>query len=140
MIRILGLVAALSVVCIPVQARDGWADGRPRVCAETDKMCQEWIENVKQPDNGISCCATADAYITDDWTIDPKTGQLYAITTVDYPGLPKGTKIAIPPNKINNAALNGGNPSQHSVTFGVVEYNGKEPMVWVYCYFSGTLG
>lgn len=133
MIRYLA-ISALCLFAAPAYARDGWADGRPRVCAETDKRCVEWIENVKQPDNGISCCAFADAYVTDDFEV--KNGQFYAITTLDYPGLPKGTRIAIPNNKINDARREGGNPSGHSVTFGVIDDSGFT----TFCYFSGTLG
>lgn len=98
--------------------------------------CEEWIQNAKQPDNrAVSCCADADAYITDDFVVIG--GQLFAITTVAYPGVPKGTHIPIPNSKINHAAEDGGNPSGHSVTFAIVQPNPLS--FYVYCYFSGTL-
>lgn len=137
MIRFLAF-AALCLMAVPAIARDGYGD-RPTVCAPADKRCQDWIANVKQPDHRDQvCCAEADSYITDDWEIDPKTKQLYAIVTVPYPGVPVGTRIPIPPNKINRAADDGGNRSGHSVTFAVVE-DGNPPEFFVYCWLGGTL-
>ncbi len=136
-------VAALSI-STPGQTRDGYGD-RPLVCNPVDipdaarlKRCQEWIASVKQPDNDNICCAESDAYITDDFVV--RNGQLFAITTVEYPGLPKGTRIPIPNNKINNAAKDGGNPSGHSTTFAAMENVGSNPTFLVYCYLGGTLG
>lgn len=138
---LLWLMAVWAIVgCARAYARDGWED-RPRVCDQaviTDPTrlarCQQWIEDVKQPDNReISCCADADAYITDDF--ETIGDQLFAKTTVAYPGVPKGTLIPIPKNKMNRASEDGGNPSGHSVTFIL----GAPGDGQVLCYFGPTL-
>lgn len=143
--RFLGTLALLAAVSSQADARDGYGD-RPMACNPVDipdgarlKRCQDWIANVKQPDNReVSCCAESDSYITDDFVV--RNGQMFAITTVEYPGLPKGTRIPIPNNKINIAAQDGGNPSGHSITFAAMENVGSNPTFLVYCYLGGTLG
>ena len=133
------LVVIAMFATAPAHSSDGWAE-RPMVCNPADipvmemlARCQAWISNVKEPDNReLSCCADADAYITDEYqTIG---GQLFAITTVDYPGVPKGTRIPIPQSRINRASEDGGNPSGHSVTFVF----GQPPNGKVLCYFGPT--
>lgn len=137
--------ALLAAMSVPAQSRDGFADGgRPVVCDMPNgprlKQCQDWIENVRQPDvRDISCCADADAFLADDFEV--KNGTLYAILSADYPGRPgyedvpfrKGQRIAIPPNKINRAREDGGNPSGHGVVF-MLPGSGI-----VLCYFGPTL-
>jgi hypothetical protein len=133
------LVAMALLATAPAQSRDGYAD-RPMVCSPADihdqdrlVRCQDWIAKAKEPDNrNSSCCADADAYITDDY--ETIGGELFAITTVDYPGVPKGTKILVPQTKINRAIEDGGNPSGHSVTFVF----GQPPNGQVLCYFGPT--
>ena len=122
----LGLCA---VAAGSVHARDGWQGRAPLVCDPSVisdgarlSQCQQWISTVRQPDTRISCCGDGDAYIADDF--ETKDGKFYAIITGEYSGNPginyqvgKGTKILIPPNKLNRAAEDGGNPSGHGVVF-----------------------
>lgn len=138
---IYGILLTLFLIS-PVSASDDWKD-RLSVCdsANRKETCQTWISQTKMPDNRlVSCCGEADAFITDGYELD-KEGNLWAIFTEDYPtreslpnqmGFKKGDKIQIPNNKINDARLDGGNPSGHSVTF-INPYNGQ-----VYCYFGPT--
>lgn len=132
----------------PVQSRDGW-QGRPLICDPAAilngtrlQLCQEWIENVKQPDTRISCCGDGDAFVADDFEVGPH-GEFYAIITGDYPEeqtdppgarqpITRGSKILIPPNKLNRAREDGGNPSGHGVVF--IGASGT-----VLCYFGPTL-
>lgn len=137
----LGLCA---VAAGSVHARDGWQGRAPLVCDPSVisdgarlALCQQWISNVRQPDTRISCCGDGDAYIADNF--ETRDGKFYAIITGDYPTNPgvsepirKGTKILIPPNKLNRAAEDGGNPSGHGVVF--LSAGGD-----VLCYFGPTL-
>ena len=139
-ILLLGLCALAAG---SVQARDGW-QGRVLVCDPSVisdgarlMQCQQWISTVKQPDTRVSCCGDGDAYIADDF--ETKDGKFYAIITGEYPAnadisyqIRKGTKILIPPNKLNRAAEDGGNPSGHGVVF--LSASGD-----VLCYFGPTL-
>jgi len=97
---------------------------------------------VKQPDNRISCCGDGDAFIADNFETGPN-GEFYAIITGEYPQgesaypggqhpITKGSKILIPPNKLNRAREDGGNPSGHGVVF-------LSPAGDVLCYFGPTL-
>jgi len=126
-----------------VQARDGWQSRvlvcDPSVISDGARLaqCQQWISTVKQPDTRVSCCGDGDAYIADDF--ETRDGKFYAIITGEYPGnaefsetIRKGSKILIPPNKLNRAAEDGGNPSGHGVVF--LSASGD-----VLCYFGPTL-
>ena len=136
-------LALCTLAAGPVHSRDGW-QGRAMVCDPSVisdggrlTQCQHWISTVKQPDTRVSCCGDGDSYIADDF--ETKDGKFYAIITGDYPGtldasesMKKGTKILIPPNKLNRAAEDGGNPSGHGVVF-------LSPAGDVLCYFGPTL-
>jgi len=127
----------------PAQSRDGW-QGRTLVCDPSLisdggrlAICQKWISTVKQPDTRVSCCGDGDAYIADDF--ETRDGKFYAIITGNYSTdrgtvepVGKGMKILIPPNKLNRAADDGGNPSGHGVVF--LSASGE-----VLCYFGPTL-
>ena len=148
-LALLMVVLAFSAgASIPAQSRDGW-QGRPLVCDPAKiqngprlQLCQEWITNVKQPDTRISCCGDGDAFVADDFEVGPN-GEFYAIITGDYPQeqsdhpgtrqpITRGRKILIPPNKLNRAREDGGNPSGHGVVF--ISGTGE-----VLCYFGPTL-
>ena len=130
---------------VPVQSRDGW-QGRALVCdpaviqnGSRLQLCQDWIASVKQPDTAVSCCGDGDAFVADDFEVGPH-GEFYAIITGDYPGeqsdlrqqITRGSKILIPPNKLNRALEDGGNPTGHGVVF--IGQAGE-----VLCYFGPTL-
>jgi len=103
------------------------------------QLCQDWITSVQQPDTRVSCCGDGDAFVADDFETGPH-GEYYAVITGDYPReqydtrqpITKGSKILIPPNKINRAREDGGNPSGHGVVF--IDRAGE-----VLCYFGPTL-
>jgi hypothetical protein len=103
------------------------------------QLCQNWISTVQQPDTRASCCGDGDAFVADDFETGPH-GEFYAVITGDYPReqsdirqpITKGSKILIPPNKINRAREDGGNPSGHGVVF--IDRTGE-----VLCYFGPTL-
>lgn len=149
----LAATVALLFASLPANARDGW-QGRPLVCnpiimqATQLAQCQRWVSTAQRPDyRGASCCGEADAYLADEFEI--KDGQLYAILSEDYPAPPpytdengetypssptfsKGQRILIPPEKINRAREDGGNPSGHGVVF--MTASGV-----VLCWFGPTL-
>lgn len=130
--------SALLLIAASAHAKDGW-ENRPKVCGDNDVACQIWIEQATT-NTGTSCCAFADAYVTDRG--ETINGQYYAIVTEDgYPDVPKGTRIAIPKDRYTDPVHNGGNPTQHSVTFMGAPYEGEDGKLQrnVYCYFSGTL-
>ncbi len=133
------------VTASSLHARDGWQGHSPLVCDPSVisdgarlSQCQLWISTVRQPDTRVSCCGDGDAYIADDF--ETKDGKFYAIITGEYPAgqevsessIKKGTKILIPPNKLNHASEDGGNPSGHGVVF-------LSPSGDVLCYFGPTL-
>ncbi len=135
-------VITLLMLTTSAFSGDNYKD-RLSVCdsANRKETCQQWVAQTKMPDNRmVSCCGDADAFITDGYVFED--GKLFAIFTEDYPSqiqnntplmaFKKGDRIEIPINKINDARLDGGNPSGHSVTF-INPYNGQ-----VYCYFGPT--
>jgi hypothetical protein len=147
--KLAGLLLVAVALCagmsVPVQSRDGW-QGRVLVCDPAViqngprlQLCQDWIASVKQPDTPISCCGDGDAFVADDFEIGPH-GEFYAIITGDYPRdqsdvrqpITLGSKILIPPNKLNRALEDGGNPTGHGVVF--IGASGE-----VLCYFGPTL-
>ena len=133
------IVVAILLACLPLAAaaRDGW-QGRPRVCDMADgprlQKCQSWINTVRRPDyRTASCCGEGDAFVTDNFETGPN-GEVWAIITGDYPEnyavqdaegndvpipspVHKGTRILIPPEKINHDQDDAGNTSGHGVVF-----------------------
>jgi hypothetical protein len=106
------------------------------------QLCQDWIATVKQPDSRVSCCGDGDAFMADEFQVGPH-GEFYAVITGDYSqeqsnypdnrqSITRGSKILIPPNKLNHAPEDGGNPSGHGVVF--IDRTGD-----VLCYFGPTL-
>lgn len=93
----------------PAHAREGgdWSQVDPEV--------REWIQSLKMPDNPtMSCCGLADAYEADlgEQTAD---GQNFAIITGTRGNpLPVGTRLWIPPRKVQNRQ---GNPTDHVIVF-----------------------
>lgn len=112
---------------MPAFAREGgdWSQVDPEVRA--------WIQALTRPDYPgaqLSCCGEADAYYADMGEFGDD-GKVYAIIT-DNRGnpLPVGTKVEIPPNKIQNTE---GNPSGHVIVFvGAAGY--------VYCFIPNGTG
>jgi len=145
---LLAVLALCTVTSIPAHSRDGW-QGRPLVCdpatiqnATKLQLCQDWIANVKQPDTRFSCCGDGDAFMADDFEVG-QHGEFYAIITGDYTRaqsespdaqqpVTRGKRILVPPNKLNRALEDGGNPSGHGVVF--LNAGGE-----VLCYFGPTL-
>jgi hypothetical protein len=88
-----------------------------------------WYENLKQPDNGLSCCGAADAYYADKYRVDH--GKLIA-TVTDSRGnpIPVGTQVIVPPNKVNR---------DPNLIGHVVIFLGGDPSdPTVYCYVPAT--
>lgn len=83
--------------------------------SNVDPEVREWIKSLKMPDSPeVSCCGESDAYEADvgEQTAD---GQNYAIITGTRGNpLPVGTKLLIPPKKVQNKQ---GNPSGHVIVF-----------------------
>ncbi len=154
MSKFLAAVALLLTVGV-AYARDGYAD-RPMVCGMPKGprlvQCQEWISTVQRPDiRGASCCGSGDSFIADDFEIID--GQLFAIISVDYPGVVspapdslddgsqaapaygvrKGQRILIPQEKVNHALEDANNTSGHGVVF-LMPSTGD-----VLCYFFPPL-
>lgn len=141
--RSLTLALMLGVAAIaPANARDGYAD-RPMVCSPENipdgarlARCQAWIRGAMQPRNrGASCCADADAYIASE--IKEIGGQLFAVIADGYEGFPHNSMVRIDPEKVNDAALDGGNPTGQIVVFMAGGSNASE--YFVYCFFGPTL-
>lgn len=149
-------LAALAALTTPIIGREGYED-RPLICnpgemgtPEALKLCRAWISGVKRPDNppdmpNRTCCGEADAFLADAFV--ERDGKYYAVVTEEYPdlvgddgeggsytikGVKKGTEVLIPPEKLNRAMENGGNPSGHGIVF---MRGGSE----VLCYFGPTL-
>jgi len=148
-VRLLFVALALCAgMSVPAQSRDGW-QGRALVCDPAViqngprlQLCQHWIASVEQPDTRISCCGDGDAFVADDFEVGPH-GEFYAIITGDYPvehsdylgarqPITRGSKVLVPPNKLNRALEDGGNPTGHGVVF--ISASGD-----VLCYFGPTL-
>lgn len=153
--NVIAFVLAL-LLSVPAVAREQVysTPGRPLVCdpkvmgrgLEFQK-CQSWISKVLRPDNPPeyptrTCCGESDAYIADAFVLEGD--KFYAIITRNYEavedyegggsrGYNKGDRVLIPPEKVNRAFENGGNPSGHGIVF--INSSGE-----VLCYFAPTLG
>lgn len=71
-----------------------------------DPEIRNWYESIKQPDTAISCCGEADSYFCDEHADGV---QVYCIIDDDRNDeelkrrhIDNGTRIDIPPNKINH--------------------------------------
>ena len=86
--------------------------------SKVDPEIREWIKSLHRPDlfdgKTASCCGEGDAYYADLGEVGDD-GKTYAVIT-DSRGNPLkvGTKVEIPPNKVQNKE---GNPSGHVVVF-----------------------
>jgi hypothetical protein len=119
-------VAAISVLATaPALAGDAgrWATDPPAIRA--------WFQQLKQPDDGISCCGSGDAYGV---SYDVENGQVVA-TIVDQRGnpLPLGTKVVIPPNKVNKDP----NPTGEAIAF-LQGIKGERVIVWCFVPAGGV--
>ena len=116
-----GIVAGLSmviasIVLVAILSVCGLAYGRDNgQWGDADPIVKAWISKLKMPDNPLmSCCGEADAYEADLGETD-EAGHNYAIITGTRGNpLPVGTKLLVPPEKIQNRQ---GNPSGHVIVF-----------------------
>lgn len=120
------VVAWLSVVCERAHARKGgdWSQVDPEV--------REWIQTLKMPDAPtVSCCGPADAYECDNGIVSDDGANNYCIITGTRGNpLPVGTKLLIPPRKVQNKQ---GNPSGHVIVFANTSGT-------VYCFIPNGAG
>lgn len=107
-------LAIVILIILPVfaNAREGgdWSN--------VDPDTRAWIKSLHRPDLGdghtYSCCGEGDAYEADTGVVG-EDGQNYAIITNSRGNpLPVGTKLLIPPNKVQNQE---GNPIGHVIIF-----------------------
>jgi hypothetical protein len=86
--------------------------------SQVDPDVRAWFGSVHRPDyydgKSSSCCGEGDAYEADRGEVSDD-GSIYAIVT-DNRGnqLPVGTKLRIPPEKVQNKE---GNPTGHVIVF-----------------------
>lgn len=124
----IAFLAWLSVVCERAHAREGgdWSQVDPEV--------REWIKSLKMPDGGeypASCCGEADAYECDNGIVSDDGADNYCIITGTRGNpLPVGTKLLIPPRKVQNKQ---GNPSGHVIVFANTSGT-------VYCFIPSGAG
>lgn len=121
------VLAAVLVWAMNARARDNgqWSGG--------DSTTHDWVRSLTQPDNPYqSCCADADAYWADDYTVN-KAGETVVTITDDRddaplgrPHRPSGTQWIVPDSKIK---WDRGNPSGHGWLF--LSYEGR-----VYCWVA----
>lgn len=164
----LALLAAAALALLaaqPAPAAEGW-QGRPLICDPADlgpgtpelKQCQDWISGVLQPNSRSTCCGESDAFVADSFKFNDK-GEYVAVITRDYPpltgddgegstvtipGVPAGTEIVIPKERLNKSfdaddnnplgtrSREGNNPTGRGIVFMNVNKT-------VYCYFAPTL-
>lgn len=117
-----------SILATPALSRDnGWADTSPKV--------RQWFQSLMQPDAPmVSCCGEADAYESDDYTVDGDV--IVAVVTdergdtfpngVTRPHIEPGTKIRVPAGKVK---WDQGNPTGHGYIF--IGASGS-----LYCYIA----
>lgn len=106
----------------------------------TPEDVQQWYAHLMQPDQPLtSCCGEADAYWADSFKVGPN-GEWVAIITDERSiagrrGIPVGTEIIVPPNKLK---YDEGNPTGHGVIFLGFddEDDASHPTPWVYCYVT----
>ena len=114
MIRILLGALFLCLLLGPARARDGWqehpvCDAALLGSGPVLDHCHTWVGGALQHDNGISCCADADAFVVDRSFVGPD-GNFYVVV--------QGKQYLVPPNKMNVAATDGGpNPTGVEVVF-----------------------
>ena len=104
------LVVAMATSAAPAKPGGDWSQVAPEV--------RQWIGELIMPDRDpaypVSCCGEADAYEADLGETD-EAGHNYAIITGTRGNpLPVGTKLLIPPEKVQNRQ---GNPSGHVIVF-----------------------
>lgn len=91
-------------------AREGSGDW-----SKVDPEVREWVKSLKRPDYPTtSCCGEADAYECDNGIVSNEGTNYCIITGSRGNPLPVGTKLLIPPDKIQNTQ---GNPSGHVIVF-----------------------
>ena len=113
-----GIAILILLVAIPAFARDQgqWDHSDP----ETSK----WFQSLKQPDNKLmSCCGEGDGYWADKVNVT-EFGEMVATITDERDDeilkrghVPPGTQYIVPPNKVIDARVQGGNPTGHTIVF-----------------------
>jgi hypothetical protein len=118
-----GVALGFALAMGPALARDTgqWANESPVIRA--------WFNSLMQPDVPESCCGSGDGYYADQY--DVENGKVVA-TITDSRGnsLPVGTRVVIPPNKVNHDP----NPTGHTIVF-LGAYGGPPT---VYCFIPAT--
>jgi hypothetical protein len=110
------LAILLSTTTVSAKDNGQWADVDPEVRA--------WIQSLTVPNSSMSCCGEADAYEADLGEVGDD-GRTYAVVTGTRGNpLPIGTKLLIPPEKVQNKQ---GNPSGHVIVFARADG-------YVYCF------
>ena len=115
---LIGILAMIVMLASSARAAS-WDDAPPEV--------KSWFQSLKQPDRPeVSCCGTGDAYYVDD--LDVVDGKVYATITDNRSNpLPVGTRLEIPPNKMNRDP----NILGRYLVFA-------SPGGMVYCFISGS--
>lgn len=116
--EILQAIGLWCVIILGVVVFVGTTRGWPKEGGDwsnVDPEVRAWIQSLKMPDvPQMSCCGEADAYEADLGEVGPD-GQNYAVITGTRGNpLPLGTRLLIPPKKVQNTQ---GNPSGHVIVF-----------------------
>ena len=119
------LLSPISVRYSPARDSGQWNMTPPET--------RNWYESLKQPDTGISCCGEADSYFCDEHA---EGTQVYCIIDDDRNDdelkrnhIDNGTRIDIPPNKINH--------DPNIVGHGVV-FLSRNQFVWCFVGIGGV--
>jgi len=114
----------------------------------SDPATKLWFQQLKQPDNGMSCCGEGDGYYADEVTV--VGDKVYAIITDDRDDaplgrlhVPLGMKFLVPNEKVVDSTRQHGNPTGHSIVFlgGGVNWGSTASNPEgrpVLCYIPGT--
>jgi hypothetical protein len=123
----IGSIVTCAFIILITSIRPVHALGPPERWAQADPELREWFSSLMQPDQpGTSCCGSADAYYVDQ--LEVEDGRVFA-TVTDNRGnpVPVGTRVEIPPHKMNRDA----NRTGRYIVF-------LSPQATVFCFISAT--
>jgi hypothetical protein len=122
-LRLAPTILFTASLCVPAFARDTgqWTHESAQIRA--------WFQSLMQPDAPVSCCGSGDGYYAD--AVSVQDGRIIA-TVTDSRGnsIPVGTKVVVPPNKINKDP----NMTGHTIIF----LGGIADAPIVYCFITAT--